>query len=865
MTDQLPALQAVVSAALRRQPELVAAEVYLELAALPAAFTQLLRTDVLERWQTRPVLAPPSSPLRLPVLTAERAAAEMERYRAGQSDLSAMLSWLQAQGLSAGTVQVMQREVLRHVIIAAWTEARTASAYSASAPHLQSAVMRLRLSELCAMLRQLVLINAALGRERGNAVDGLLSLVLEICSALSQSHDAAWQQEDGRGAAREGLRLFVDKWRLQQVAGEAAAAEQTRMTEQDGSEDERMRRLSQRLRVALSTFLVMAVNRQGLRLGRLVRRCCDELDGQQLRLNVLLLQLIASLFDSSLTAGSQLWDVDSRRWDMTVYAEGKDVFPLLQCLLSLRAAHPFSAVVAALSAVSGCLPFLQSCFHHLPSFFSQLLELRQPGHRLALFSHIDSCIRPALPDSKPAASSDVAWWTAGTGLDGMEGLDLRMLQEVLRIRRDWTRRWGAEKQDDQLDAASALQLSLESTAAPSPSLPSLLSSLSLWSLPSLHLQLQLALSAAGAGAEAGRAAFLSSLLQSCIASSSDSAALSLVLLRLLSLTDAAVCEFVVDGVAAQLKFRTEQLIASMSAAEAAAHSATDDLPAALLGMVRAAAAADDPVDADENEALPWQLSSLLSALADCPHFSFPQRAAFARRVIAHLTALALAASASSQSLLSPACSARFLSAAHCCRLLLLPLLPHVDSGAKSSELDELLKAALSLLVFPLSSLSASPACPRFTAFLQLLCLASEQLRWMDPILATFLPLTAAAPSSAAAAQRGSGARSDNALFDLHTAFLAAVRQRPIPPDFATAIARCIPSAQGGAVTDELLYVLPAAIAPATSAAAAAATSTSSPSASAAAARQPIDPWCVLESCGGGPLLDAVWESSQAVR
>ena len=209
-----------------------------------------------------------------------------------------------------------------------------------------------------------------------------------------------------------------------------------------------------------------------------------------------------------------------------------------------------------------------------------------------------------------------------------------------------------------------------------------------------------------------------------------------------------------------------------------------------------------------------------------------------------LTALAQTASGCSAALLSPAMASSFLDTLHLCRRWLLPLLPALGQGG-GGGVEEVAKGTVALLVWPLASLSPTPAAPPFAPFLAFLCAAVDALQWMPAVLSP---------------QAKSPPRSDQPLFELHSLHLQLTRQRGLEAGFSEAIARCIPSAQGGALTDDLLFVMPAAIAQPHGQGAGGGAAVVG-----AGARQPLDPFQVLEGCGAGPVVDGVWESSGAVR
>ena len=829
LTERLPQLYAVMSAHMRRRVELVTAEVYLEQAGLPLSFTQALRSDVL-----RPVApaaaasrpsperssrtAPPLPALGRASLSTERAALVLERFRTGERDLSATLTSLLEHGVTAATVQVIQHEVCRHVLLLTLSPSSTTAtvAYRYCAPpHLRSAMLRLRLSELCCALREVAVASAELGRERVNAAESLIAIVLDLCSALPTADSAA-------------VAAFVSAWRLQDVWGAAGGgfSGTLRMTDVDPSDPSDVVRA---MKSVLSLFLVMAVNRHCLRLSRLVQGLCEAVDRGVASSHAI--DVVTAVFSPSFPL--EMWDIDRARLDAAIYAEGTELFPLIPCLLLSSERSPSSAALDGVLCLVRCAAFQQSCARHAPSLLALLSTVKRPEHRLALFQCIDDGIHAQREDER-------------RGLDGMEGVALPMLQELERIRRVWANRSPAAALPPSSPAA-AVDLS-SPTAPPSPS--ALLSALSVWTLPSLHVPLHFALSRCS---EAERSAFLSSLL------AQSSTPLALPLLRVLSSTDAAVCGLLVDGLVVQLTSYVDAVVKALSTPH------PEDPALALLARLRLSASPTVPAPSLGQDSLLWSLCA-------CAHFSSSQRSEAARRVISSLVALAQAASVSSAALLSAAMSASFLSAVERCRQWLLPLLPHVDPSGKSSELEELLKAALALLLFPLPELSASPTCAPFLPFLSFFSQAVDRLRWQAALLGP--------------AQRPPP-RSDQLLFELHTLHLALTRRRPVAAVWSEAVARCIPSAQGGALTDELLFVLPTAMAivhpaaqqqqaPAggaggggggggTGGGGAVGIGGGSVAGAASAARQPVDPWSVLEACGAGPVVDSLWESSQAAR
>ena len=317
-----------------------------------------------------------------------------------------------------------------------------------------------------------------------------------------------------------------------------------------------------------------------------------------------------------------------------------------------------------------------------------------------------------------------------------------------------------------------------------------------------------------------------------------------------------MCQQLAESLTSQLAVVANDLTSALTSSRPAVRDA--DI-AALLSQL---------IDSERNtkHGIPSLLSaraaSLLSSLYCGSSFTSEQLNAFVQSVVQHVSSIAVACSTHSSALLSSQVAKACIDTLDVLRQVLLPLLPQLGKSANSAVLDELLRSCLSLLIFPLSALSASPDERPFSSFLLFFSRAAAQLQWADAIQATMqqpaAPTSVSFPGGKAASN---SARAESVLFELHASLLASSRQRPIEPLFVERLLQCIPSSQGGAVADELHYMLPLSIAPTL---ASAASSTSGAAAAPAAARQPIDPWCVLEGCGGGPLVDAMWDSSQAL-
>ena len=846
-TAQSSALHSAMVQYLRSFDDAVSADICVEQCGLPQHFTNSVQAELTSHWQAKGNSAAPLTATLLPntlrpTLSADNVAALLERYRTRQAGFSATLAAIRELSPTAKTLHAFQREIVRHVLILALTPPTAAveppsppSLYAAQ-PHMQPSNVKLRLAELCCMLRAMAECHAELGRERTEATTSLLTQITLAAASCDEL-------EASDGKERQAASKFVTAWRLNDVvSGEGSRWRNAEMSE--------------KVTDCLSLFLLMAINRSCLRLGRCLTHFCTELFTQQ---GGGCLRRMTSLLFSSSGRRVRVWECDRRWMDGNIQADGEEVFRLLRVSVLAKASfsvHTASpAVDEVLNCVVSCRAFQRLCARHLPSFHLQLRMVLDPYYRIAVFAYIDRAVRSMGEDQ---IASDVHVDECG----GMEGVSEAMMQEL--VRQDKSR----QLTSDTATATRIREPLLPTAPVDIPSSLSLLSSLDLFSLPFLHVRVQVVLDAPSPSFDLDRKLLIATLLQSAELTASSkalrpslsgvsptppsSADDAYVLLLLLCSTDAVVCHLLAESLTSQLAVISNDITSTLSSVRP---PRDDDIAALLLQLI----SAESDVDQVAPSLLPVRAASLLSSLYCSPSFNAERINAFVHSVVQHVSSIASACNSHSTTLLSFQVATLCLDALDTLRQLLLPLLPHLGKPANSAVLDELLKSCLSLLVFPLSSLSASPDDRPFSSFLLFFARAAAQLQWAEGVQQT-LPQ---ANSSSAASTGGSGkaasnsARAESVLFELHSSLLASSRQRPIDPLFLDRLLQCIPSSQGGAVADELHYMLPPSIAPP-------AVTSSSTSTSSAATRQPIDPWCVLEGCGGGPLVDAVWDSSLAL-
>ena len=834
--NQSPVLHSALVLYLRRFDDAPSAERCLELCGLPAHFIHGVKVELASYWQvnTNPAAAPAailSHTVARPTLPAENIAALLESYRTRQADLSTTVAAIRELGpATASTLQTFQREVIRHVLLLALTSPTAVgtelslSAYAAL-PHMQPSNVKLRLADFCCMLQAMAESHTEMGRERTDAATSLLSTVLLAARACDEL-------DAGAGEEEQASSKHVNTWKLQElVAGQATRSRNAAISEKSAN--------------CLSLFLLMAVNRDCLRLGRCLAHFSTELfiqpGGSCLR------QMTSLLFSSS-GARISVWECDRRWMDDNIQADGEAVFQCLCVGMSATAVASNPTADALLQCMLTCRAVQQLCAHHLPSFYHQLQAIHVQRRRVALFNYIDAAVASIEREQEFAAAQS-------NECGGMEGVSEAMVQEL--VRQDKSRRLLSETQ-----AALPREPLVLSDPVEASSLLTLLSSLSLATLPFLHIRLQLHLDASGPSMDVSKQLVIATLLQAAQVSSATQPSSpspspnpddAYALLRLLCSTDEFVCQQLAESLASQLAEAVNDLTSSLSSTQPALrHDNIQELLLFLTDFEQFVGQHTPPL-------FLLRAASLLSSLYCSSSLTVEQTTAFVQSLVRQLSSIAEACNAHSSTLLSTLAATWCLETLDTLRFLLLPLLPHLSKAVNSAVLDELLKSCLSLLVFPLASLSASPDDRPFSSFLRFFTRAAAQLQWAEAIQTT-MPQTVPSTAAVSSGKAASSARAESVLFELHSSLLTSSRQRPLAAAFVDRVLQCIPSSQGGAVTDELHYMLPPSLT-------AAVTSSSSPSSAAtapAAARQPIDPWCVLEGCGGGPLVDAVWDSSQAL-
>ena len=838
---------------LRTFEESSSADACVERCGLPLSFTAAVRAESsAERQTTSVTVTSPYAALLAratqPKLSGAGVVELLERYRMRQTDLPAIATVIRQLGpVTASTLQAVQREVVRHILLLALSPSATNanpelpshSLYTAL-PHLQPSAVKLRLGDFCLMLRTMADCHAESGGERTDAATLLLN-TLVLAADLSDQLGAS-----GSGGQLSAASL-LGQWRLQDAVP-------------DGTTGWRLD-MSDAIADCLSLFVAMAINRRCLSLGRYLAHVTAKLLSQH---GSVCLRRVTGLLFAQRHHRVQLWECDRQWLEDTIRVDGQHVFRFLRECVSAQASSASEDAARTgeelLRCLVSCRAVQQLCAQHMPTFYQQLQLIPDEQRRRAIFDHIDGAVR-LLAEQPPSELTDEA------GCGGMEGVSEAMAQEL--VRQNNSRRL---LKDARTATAGSQQPFLFNAIVEPPSMFDLLSSISPFSLPSLHIRLQLLLDVPSPSFSDNKRLLTVALLHTAaLATQSQAPALSTksvssdlnpstdeasALLRLLCWTDAAVRQQVAASLTSQLAGLTRDFISMVSAIQPA--SDNDDVGALLSQLIHSEA----DMEQSGPSQFPSQAASLLTALYGGATFTSEQVSAFVHGVVQQLSSIAAACNDHSAALLSTYVSTSCVTTLDTLRRLLIPLLPHLSKPGNAAVLDELLRSCLSLLVFPLSSLSVSPDEQPFSSFLHFSSRVAAQLHWAEAIQASMpnsAPTSSLAGNSPATAV-GGGARAESVLFALHTALLASSRQRPIAPLLVDRILQSIASSQGGAVADELHFVLPPSLSPAVSASSAAATAV----AAAVAARQPIDPWCVLEGCGGGPLLDAVWDSSQAL-
>ena len=851
--SQSSTLHTAMVSYLRSFDDAVSAEICLEQCGLPIHVISNVQAELSTHWPTKVNSAAPLTATLLHSAArppSDAVAALLERYKTRQVDLSAtLLAIRDLSPASTATLHTFQREVIRHVIILALTPPRAVDTVSspssslyAALPHMMAINAKQRLAEFCVMLRTIADCHAKLGRERTDSAASLLNSIMLAASTCDELVLSG-------GNDKQSASKLTTTWKLQEmVNGDGSRWHNADMNEKIGD--------------CLAVFVLMAINRHCLPLGRCLSYFSGELFGPPG--SGCLRRMTSLLFSSSTGHGVRVWECDRRWMDDHVYADGDEVFRLLRVCLSAKANSAsdvgWPAVDELLSRLMTSRSVQRLCGRHLPSFYQHLQSIPNRQQRMAVFDYIDTALRST--GGGEQRTNDAYEDECG----GMEGVSEAMMQEL--VRQDKSRRLTNET-----DATvhSQRPFLLLTTPVDPPSSLSLLSSLSLFSLPFLHVRLQLSLDSPSPSTDVNKRLLLGTLLESArLTASSQSSAPSshltsnqssspddaYVLLQLLCSTDIFVCHHVAESLISQLAVVVNDITSTLLSFHPTPHNG--DIVSLLFQLIYS----DHKSEQSGPPLLPARAASLLSSLYGGASFTAEQVNAFVQSLVQHMSSMAAACSVHSSALLSISVEATCLDTLDTLRQLLLPLLPHVGKAANSAVLDELLKSCLSLLIFPLSSLSASPDDRPFSSFLLFFTRVAAQLQWADAIQST---MPQSAPSSSLSSGSGKQAasnssRAESVLFELHTSLLASSRQRALDPLFVDRTLQCIPSSQGGAVADELHYMLPESITPA----AASSSSSASGAVSSLAARQPIDPWCVLEGCGGGPLVDAVWDSSQAL-
>ena len=446
---------------LRSFDEVLSAEICVEQCGLPLHFVNSVQAELSSLWQAKATSTVPLTATLLPSTARSAVSPEhlrelLERYRKRQADLPATLAAIrELSPVTVGTLHAFQREVVRHVLIVALTPAlavgSTASSSSllyASLPHMQPDNVKLRVGELCSTLRMIAACHAEMGRERTDVATSLLRTVVLAASAC-----------DEVSASK-----LVATWELDEVnTGELTSPQQAERT---GT-----------LTDCLSLFVLMAINRHCLRLGRCLSHFSSELLSQP---SSTCLRRMTALLFSSTGRQVRVWECDRRWMDDSIQAESEEVFRLLRvCLATASSASP-AAADELLQSVVASHAVHRLCARHLPLFHQQLRSITDQQHRMAVFNYIDSAVRLAdYEQPAPDAAQD--------GCGGMEGMSEAMVQELAR--QDKSRRLMSDT-----EAAVRTPPPLVLSASIDSASPlSLLSSLSLISLPFLHIRLQLSL------------------------------------------------------------------------------------------------------------------------------------------------------------------------------------------------------------------------------------------------------------------------------------------------------------------------------------------------------------------------------------